>query len=685
MTSSLLSSHLDQIALCASSISDLPFSRPKQFTNALLTHHDITALIRDTEQHERALFSIAPPPVPSKSQIQQISSTFTTSASRSIVAPNTQRPPRRHTAVAAVLGGDLYRKTRSGHSGKQAKGDIDVELLLRGAEKLCRVYPIPGAFDRIGELRNRYAQLSANIAHYEERVAMQSAELDHLHQNHDDYDQDDYDDHDDHVEPTLHMSKEDLMNEEDEIRALEDKKRALQSRVTSMEKDIEAYGKSIQIGYRLESHQSIKTSDRFQYSMHDQSARRFARCSGPCLPSPYVRICHFWPSPATTPGVFRPVKMHSVFEIGIFVRREALDHDLHPPQAIHIEINVNNDDADVVAQTIFQLVEEICEYFKDDQNAYSSIFDTPEKRLLVAQKIYNGMKRVKVLPDYVDDNTETLIDILTNPDFCISDICKLRRVEITDVPNLIVNYLMVFSDFPDARDPGIYDGKSLQIGGTQGANKEKDLQVSLSVDGVLLLNTIVHFDALINAHHRGVRVEVTKFSIQGGGTQGANKEKDLQVSLSVDDVPLLNTIVHFDALINAHRCGLRVDVMCWKLSLGPQQSLHIVLNDRHLPVQANGSSEGIVGDTSSRPTSIFKDVLSNTEQIFGEVAIGGELSSLWVAVVMEIEHAVVDGLEQENCDLLGERNNIDVVVFQIANVVHVGLASFTSGLPIIKA
>ncbi|CAD0030461.1 unnamed protein product [Aureobasidium pullulans] len=154
--------------------------------------------------------------------------------------------------------------------------------------------------------------------------------------------------------------------------------------------------------------------------------------------------------------------MHSVFEIGIFVRREALDHDLHPPQAIHT--NVNNDDADVVAQTIFQLVEEICEYFKDDQNAYSSIFDTPEKRLLVAQKIYNGMKRLKVLPDYVDDNTETLIDILTNPDFCISDICKLRRVEITDVPNLIVNYLMVYSDFPDARDPEIYDGKSLQVG-----------------------------------------------------------------------------------------------------------------------------------------------------------------------------------------------------------------------------
>ena len=29
--------------------------------------------------------------------------------------------------------------------------------------------------------------------------------------------------------------------------------------------------------------------------------------------------------PVTTPGVFRPVKMHSVFEIDIIVRREALN------------------------------------------------------------------------------------------------------------------------------------------------------------------------------------------------------------------------------------------------------------------------------------------------------------------------------------------------------------------------
>jgi hypothetical protein len=68
---------------------------------------------------------------------------------------------------------------------------------------------------------------------------MQSAELDHLHQNHDGYDQDDYGNQDAHIAPVVHLTQEVLVDEEEEIRALEDKKRALQSRVSSMEKDIE--------------------------------------------------------------------------------------------------------------------------------------------------------------------------------------------------------------------------------------------------------------------------------------------------------------------------------------------------------------------------------------------------------------------------------------------------------------
>lgn len=153
MSSSLLSSHLEQISLCASSIGSLHFPGPKAFTNALLAPHDITALIRDTEPHERALFSIAPPPVPNKSQVHQFSSTVSASVNsdqpRPALPPATARPARRGTAVAAVLGGDTYRRIRNADSADRSsrygralpkdKQELDVALLLHAAEKLSLV------------------------------------------------------------------------------------------------------------------------------------------------------------------------------------------------------------------------------------------------------------------------------------------------------------------------------------------------------------------------------------------------------------------------------------------------------------------------------------------------------------------------------------------------------------------
>lgn len=144
MTSTLLATHLEQISLCAASIAELPFPGPKIFTNALLAPHDITALIRDTEVHERALFSIAAPPLPAKGQ------PFSSSANGSFAGRTTTKQPKRNTAVAAVLGGDLYRRIRNAESGPEAnpsygramskqKGDLDVDVLLEGAEKLCKV------------------------------------------------------------------------------------------------------------------------------------------------------------------------------------------------------------------------------------------------------------------------------------------------------------------------------------------------------------------------------------------------------------------------------------------------------------------------------------------------------------------------------------------------------------------
>jgi hypothetical protein len=134
----LLSSHLEQIHLCANSIAELPFPGPKMFPNALLsTQHDITALIRDTEAHERALFHLAPPAIPTKAS-GFMSSAATTGPRRAIQYAG--RQPK-NKAVAAVLGGDLYQRTRkegTGAPGRQ-KGDVDVEVLLQGAERLAAV------------------------------------------------------------------------------------------------------------------------------------------------------------------------------------------------------------------------------------------------------------------------------------------------------------------------------------------------------------------------------------------------------------------------------------------------------------------------------------------------------------------------------------------------------------------
>ncbi|KAK7509980.1 DASH complex subunit Spc34 [Phyllosticta citriasiana] len=259
---SLLETHLEQISLCSASIAELPFPPPKIFTNALLHPHDITTLIRDTESHERALFSVPPPPPPPKAQ-------DLSSRRKTVFEPNNGsgsgmlggganavRAPRRNTAVAAILGSELVERIREGGGGGagsglgyrayggRERGEIDVETLLEGAEKLCGVYHIPGVNEKIAQLRQRHARLQANIEHYEMRVAEQQVQL--ARQNrHRDYDDDDAEEQEPQPQPQPEeppveepLTAEDLQREEEEIRELERKKRGLEDRVNSMGRDL---------------------------------------------------------------------------------------------------------------------------------------------------------------------------------------------------------------------------------------------------------------------------------------------------------------------------------------------------------------------------------------------------------------------------------------------------------------
>ncbi|KAL9613246.1 MAG: hypothetical protein Q9167_002206 [Letrouitia subvulpina] len=140
----LLDNHLEQISLSAATIAALPFPPPKAFTEALVNPHDITALIRDTEAHERILFTAASDKgtstINSSSFRRSIHHTNRNKGDLLSGASNVIRPPRKNTAVATLLGVELGERLRKeGTQDSKERGEVDVELLLKGAEKLCSI------------------------------------------------------------------------------------------------------------------------------------------------------------------------------------------------------------------------------------------------------------------------------------------------------------------------------------------------------------------------------------------------------------------------------------------------------------------------------------------------------------------------------------------------------------------
>lgn len=161
---SLLENHLEQIALSSSAISDLPydwpssipvafethanrdlsrFPPPRIFTNSLLNSPDITALIRDTESHERALFQLDPAAKPSQRRATRPGTTFQSETEKESMASRiyAAKNNRNQSAVARVLGSDMMEeiKRSTGASTQGPRGEVNSEVLLRGAEILCNV------------------------------------------------------------------------------------------------------------------------------------------------------------------------------------------------------------------------------------------------------------------------------------------------------------------------------------------------------------------------------------------------------------------------------------------------------------------------------------------------------------------------------------------------------------------
>jgi hypothetical protein len=108
-----------------------------------LNTDDITALIRDTEAHERALFSVDPSAKSSQRRATRRGTIYPTEGPGESMASRiySARNNRNQSAVARVLGVDMMEeiKKSTGTSARAPRGEINVEVLLKGAEILCNV------------------------------------------------------------------------------------------------------------------------------------------------------------------------------------------------------------------------------------------------------------------------------------------------------------------------------------------------------------------------------------------------------------------------------------------------------------------------------------------------------------------------------------------------------------------
>lgn len=119
---------------------------------------------------------------------------------------------------------------------------MDIEVLLHGAEKLCAVYPLPGALERIPAQRAKYAQQSNTLAYYEAKVAEQQGMLERMNLERvldgEEDGEEEGDEEGGGAQGGGALTEEDLRREEEELRALDRRKRELQARLRAIESDL---------------------------------------------------------------------------------------------------------------------------------------------------------------------------------------------------------------------------------------------------------------------------------------------------------------------------------------------------------------------------------------------------------------------------------------------------------------
>ena len=135
----------------------------------------------------------------------------------------------RGRAVKEVLGremSDLVRK-------EEGREKVDLEILLRGVEKLDMVYGGEGVKDRVEDVRRRWGSVRGDLRVLEERVKWQEGELEGLGGEKLELGD----------ESGTEVTEEDLRREEDEMRELEERKVELEGKIKGIEEHLGTLGR----------------------------------------------------------------------------------------------------------------------------------------------------------------------------------------------------------------------------------------------------------------------------------------------------------------------------------------------------------------------------------------------------------------------------------------------------------
>jgi hypothetical protein len=144
----------------------------------------------------------------------------------------------KQSAVSRLLGNDLLSEIRhSTGASARSGGGVDVEVLLRAAERLCDVYAVTGIPEKIHALRKRNREATSSIVSFEEKVSKQESSLQRRNKGSEtDEGAEDYEPAT--VGDDLTYTIQDLRAEEEEIKELEARKKALEDLVSGMERDL---------------------------------------------------------------------------------------------------------------------------------------------------------------------------------------------------------------------------------------------------------------------------------------------------------------------------------------------------------------------------------------------------------------------------------------------------------------